>query len=332
MEHVSKEHLDEMVTTLSESWKGSLITAGLNAGIFSSMNYNTPVSIDFLAEKLNYDRNKLDKWFYYCAGVGLVNQIDGGYILSPKCHVFMPDSPYKDIVGFTRLNDYFMRSAVEAQHNFKKGSSLDKLTEGKITRNYQPSVSDNLSAELMEYFKQYNMGGDDTLLDVGCGIGAFARTILKNMPGLKITGLDPNLFAIEWGRKENREKGLGERLKMVVGDAVDDIGEFADKSFDWVIAVNLFHFFPVEHRLKLMKNMVRIASKGVFFTETILEKSKLALSADPLMSLLWNDYTGFFREHDAENLNNQLAQAYPDAKIVKHLILQNSTYLMAITK
>jgi ubiquinone/menaquinone biosynthesis C-methylase UbiE len=332
MENVPKEHLNEVVNTLYETWKGSLITAGINSGIFASLNYNNPVTIDFLAEKMNYDRDKLDKWFYFCASAGLVNRMDGGYILSPKCHTFMPDSPFKDIVGFMRLNDFFMRSVVEAQHSFKKGSSLDKLTEGKITRNYQPSVSDNLSMELIEYFKQYNMGGEDTVLDVGCGIGAFARTVLKNIPTLKITGLDPNLFAIEWGRKENREKGLGDRLKMVVGDAVEDMGEFADKSFDWVIAVNLFHFFPVQHRLKLMENMIRIAKKGVFFTETVIEKSKLATAADPLMALLWNDFTGFFREEDADKINNKLIEGHPDMKIEKHLILQNSTYLMTFIK
>lgn len=332
MDKDPRQNLDEIVTTLSEAWKGSIITAGLNSGIFAALSTTTPTTVAQLAEKLNYDPDKVEKWAYYCSSMGLLNKSDGGYIISPKCSLFLPDSPYKDIVGFMRLNDFFMRAAIEAPNSFKKNSSLDKLTEGKITRDYQPKVSDNLSAEVINYFKQYSMASGDTLLDVGCGIGAFSRTVLRNIPGLKITGLDPNLFAIEWGRKENRQLGLTERIKLVVGDAVEDIKEFDDESQDWVMAINLFHFFPVQHRFRLVQNMIRIAKKGVFFTEVLAEKTKISFAADALMSLLWNDFTGFFREKEAEEMNKTIARMYPSMKINNHPILQNSSYFVAIIK
>lgn len=332
MENRSKGVVADIVNMLSESWKGSLITAGLNAGIFSVLNDTTPVSLAQVAAKLNYDEDKLDKWFYYCENFGIVGRMDGGFTLTPFAKTFMPDSPYKDLLGFMRINDFFMRSAVDAGEFFRKNSSLDKLKDGKITRDYQPKVSDNLSGALIEFFKKYNMAGNDTLLDIGCGIGEFARMIIKEIPELLITGFDSNLFAIEWGKKENRQKGLSEKIKMVVGDAVEDIGEFKDGSFDWVMAINVFHFYPAKHRMDLIENMIRMCKKGVFFTEIIVEKSPLSFAADPLMSLLWGDYTGFFREKDAENINSMIEKKYPGCKVEKHLILQNSSYLIVLTK
>ncbi len=324
--------LMEVVNSLGEAWTFSLITAGLNSGIFSALNDSRPVSVESLALKLKYDPEKLDKWFYFCENAGYVARKDGGYVITPKTAVFMPDSPYKDIIGFARLNDFFMRAAVNSSECFRKNNSLDKLTEGKITRDYQPNVSDNLSAELIKFFHQYNMGENDSLIDIGCGIGAFARSVAKQLPGLKITGFDSNLFAIEWAKKENKQLGLSDRIKMVVGNALEDLGDFADKSFDWVMAINVFHFYPVEHREALIDQMIRISKRGTFFTEIIAEKTRISFAADPLMSLLWNDFTGFFREADAEKLNASVQKKHPEAVFEKHSILQGSSYLMAVIK
>jgi ubiquinone/menaquinone biosynthesis C-methylase UbiE len=172
----------------------------------------------------------------------------------------------------------------------------------------------------------------DTLLDIGCGIGAFNRTLAVSMPGLKITGFDSNLFAIETAKKENKQQGLSDRIKMVVGDAREDLEGYADRSFDWVTAINIFHFFPVDRREELISKMIRLARKGVFFTEIIVEKTKISFAADPLMSLLWNDFTGFFREADAERINSGLKSSFPKYRIERHPILQNSSWLVSIIK
>ena len=328
----SAENVLSVVNMLAENWTLSLITAGLNAGIFNELNAAKPVSIAELAEKLKYDPDKLEKWFYYVEKSGYVGKSNGGYVLTPKSRVFMPDSPYKDIVGFVRITDFFMRAAINSSDCFKCGKSLDKLTEGKITRDYQPSVSDNLSAELIRFFHKYEMKEGDTLIDVGCGIGAFSRSVLKQLPGLRITGFDSNLFAIEWAKKENKQLGISDRIKMVVGNAVEDMKEFADGAFDWAMAINVFHFYPPDKREKLIDDMVRISKKGVFFTEVIAEKTRISMAADPLMSLLWNDFTGFFREADAEKLNSSVAGRYRGMKVEKHPILQGSSYLVAVIK
>ncbi len=320
------------LNALSEAWKCSLVTAGLNAGLFDDLNINTPVTIERIAEKYHYDPAKLEKWMYYCLNAGLLQRADGGYIITEKCSQFMADSPFKDLVGFMRINDYFMRAALESQQLFKPNNSLDKLTEGRISRDYQPKVSDNLSASLIEIFKRYNMGDDQTLLDIGCGNGAFLRTLAGIFPGMKISGLDSNLFAIEWGKKKNQEAGFGDRIKMLVGDARHDMGDFEDNSVDWVMAINLFHFFPVEGRLPLIEQMIRVAKKGVFFTEVMVERSMLSAAADPLMALLWNDFTGFFREADAEEINRKIERKYAECVMEKNMILQGSSYLIAVAK
>jgi 2-polyprenyl-3-methyl-5-hydroxy-6-metoxy-1,4-benzoquinol methylase len=332
MDDQAKIYAGEMVNSLSESWKCALITAGLNAGIFSAMDAKKPISVKDLASSLDYDEDKLEKWFYYCESMGLVQKSNGGYLIGLKSGVFMPGSPYKDLVGFMKLNDFFMRAAIESPESFRKDKSLDKLSEGKITREYQPKVSDNLSAEIINIFKLYKVADGDTMLDIGCGAGAFDRTVLRSIPGINITGFDSNLFAVETAKKENKQEGMSGRIKMIVGDAREDLIEYKNGSFDWVIAINVFHFYPMHSRLPLMEDMIRLAKKGVFFTEIIAERTKLSFAADPLMALLWSDFTGFFREDDAEKINSEIMHKCRGCKVEKHPILQNSSWLVAILK
>jgi ubiquinone/menaquinone biosynthesis C-methylase UbiE len=107
---------------------------------------------------------------------------------------------------------------------------------------------------------------------------------------------------------------------------------FPDKSYDWVTGINVMHFIPAANRQLVVEHMLRVAKKGVFMNEAIIEMSPLTAVADPLMSLLWNDFTGFFKLEDAELLNLSLEKKFPECRFVKLPILQNMSNLIVIQK
>ena len=330
MAEQASNDLQEIVHTLSETWKGIMITIGVKSGIFSRLNHNLPQSLDDLATLTGYDRMKLARWLYFTSKFGLTRQHEDGYLLTPKSALFLEGSPFKDIQGFVKLTDFFQDAAVNCNETLKPGGSLDKLTEGKITRNYQPNVSDNLSMVLFDIFTQYKMKEGDSLLDIGAGMGNFVRAIAARIPGLQISGFDSNLFAIDTAKSENKRLGLSDRVKMVVGDARTDLVEYKNRSIDWVTLINVFHFYPIKDRLALVDQMIRIARKGVFMTEIVIE-NPLSAGANPLMSLLWEDFTGFFTQEEADELNRAIVRKHPHHQLTKIPILQNTSHLVVIT-
>ena len=74
-----------------------------------------------------------------------------------------------------------------------------------------------------------------------------------------------------------------------------------DSAFDWVYAINVFHFLPHNKREKFLQEMIRISRYGIFFNQIILNTLQ-TIAVDVLLSTLFTDYTGFFTETEANEL------------------------------
>jgi len=332
MDEQNRIIIKEIMDLLSITWEGVAITAGINAGIYDELSIEKPKSISEIASAKHYDEIKLDKWFYFMENAGIVRKKDDKYTLTQKGYFFSKNSPFKDIIGMFHLNQFYMQASVDSVETFKKGFSLDKLSEGKISRDYQPRVSDNFSDAIIEYIKQYDLQNTDTLLDIGCGRGNFLRNISASIPDIKLTGLDSNLFAIENGKKEINALKLSDRIKLLVGDITEDLGEFEDNSYDWCTAINVFHFIHPEKRMDMIENMLRIARKGVLMSQVVVEKTAASRSADTLMTLLWNDYTGFFRQSELDELNMNLKKKYKNCTFKMEPVMIGNSNLLVVLK
>jgi hypothetical protein len=152
------------------------------------------------------------------------------------------------------------------------------------------------------------------------------------MPDLYFSGIDINLFAIEKGKKENMALGMADKIKMIVGDMLEDLSAFPDESEDWVLAINVLHFTPEDKRNGLIENLVRIARKGAIFNTVRLDTSLINLAGDPLLHLLWNDYAGFYSKKALDALMADLPKRYHRHEIQTEPVMQGNSQLISVLK
>lgn len=325
------KHIGEVFGMLEASWAGALVSAGMSAGIFNYIGESEDgVSMPEIAEALDYDPLKLDMWLYYAAFKGWIEISNDRYKLTERGLFFTPKAPSPDVKGLLQLSEYYFNAAAHAGSTFKRGHSMEELSQGKISREYQPRVTDNFAAALKDLFLQEHIQAGDNLLDVGCGDASFLQLFAKKLPDIHLTGVDTNLFSIEKGRKKIADEALTDHINLLVGDITEDLDEFPDRSYDWVTSINVMHFLDIGKRLPTIENMIRIAKKGVFVTQVMIETTPLSRAANPLMGLLWNDYTGFFYKNEMENLNKYLQGKYTSHKFTLEKIMHGNSNILLI--
>ena len=106
----------------------------------------------------------------------------------------------------------------------------------------------------------------ETVLDVGCGTGWFTAH-LAQMPGLSVTGLDPNITWLVFARERDGKS------TYLAGNACTL--PFADKHFDRVLSVTALCFIP--GWTSALAEIVRVTRKR--FAIGLLNRT----------SLLWHD-------------------------------------------
>lgn len=82
----------------------------------------------------------------------------------------------------------------------------------------------------------------DHVLDVGCGGGATLRRIEPRVPNGHLTGLDYSPVSVAKSRDENRDAIAAGRMDVIEG-SVSEM-PFADRSFDKIVTVETFYFWP----------------------------------------------------------------------------------------
>lgn len=93
-----------------------------------------------------------------------------------------------------------------------------------------------------------------TVLDIGCGTGALCKKFYEE--GLEVTGVDPSKGMINQGRKKLKNLPI-KLIQINPGEKLP----FEDKSFDIVITSYVAHGLKKDERIKLYKEMKRLAKK-----------------------------------------------------------------------
>lgn len=96
----------------------------------------------------------------------------------------------------------------------------------------------------------------DTVIDVGCGTGAFCSVL--NAKGLCVTGIDPAERMLNHAKKQPENKNI----EFVLANVLERL-PFEDKSFDISIASYVAHGMKKSDRKKMYSEMSRVTKNRV---------------------------------------------------------------------
>jgi 2-polyprenyl-3-methyl-5-hydroxy-6-metoxy-1,4-benzoquinol methylase len=153
---------------------------------------------------------------------------------------------------------------------------LNSVHDAAVFRRRVRVLAEHLAAEL---------DGGETALDVGCGDGSIARTVMSYRPGLHFEGIDVML-----------------RPHSAIPSKVYD-GEripYDDKSVDWVTIVDVLHH--TDDPANVLAECARVARRGVVIKDHLRE----GFAAFATLRLM--DWVGN-RGHDVRLPYNYLSKA-----------------------
>lgn len=174
-------------------------------------------------------------------------------------------------------------------------------------------LSSGWKKEFSEHLATFNLiknfSGDVSgkrVLDIGCGLGIFVYAL--SLAGAKAEGVDMNILK-EWGISGIEEMWDKRNIKVKVGDFFNE--EYADSSFDIVVAENVFEHLPYRQREFLEKIRKILAPGGLLILATpnltsFLKRARMLAGRSPYWDL--DDFFkngqpfGHFREFTGEEL------------------------------
>lgn len=125
------------------------------------------------------------------------------------------------------------------------------------------------------------------LLEVGCGVGAQTKILLKRFPHLHITGIDANEKQIKQARKHLAREIKEGRVELHVADA--GCTKFADSSFD-----GAFFCWLLEHvadPVAILKEALRTMKPGaVIYCTEVLNSSFFVEPYSPATNRYWFEF------------------------------------------
>jgi ubiquinone/menaquinone biosynthesis C-methylase UbiE len=111
---------------------------------------------------------------------------------------------------------------------------------------------------LLPLVAQAELRPSHTVLDVGCGTGTLAVEIVRRVPGIRMTALDPDPKALAIARRKAGRDAVAIRFDEGFGDALP----YPDASFDRVFSSMMFHHIPREDRTKVLSEIRRVLKTG----------------------------------------------------------------------
>lgn len=120
--------------------------------------------------------------------------------------------------------------------------------------NYNSKYWSQVSIDLINH---YNLNNNSKVLDVGCAKGFLLYELKKNLPDLKIEGIDISNYAIKNAKKEIKKY-------LRIGNAIDL--PYADKSFDLVLSIVTLHNLKKDKLQKALSEISRVSKKNSFIT------------------------------------------------------------------
>lgn len=167
-----------------------------------------------------------------------------------------------------------------------------------------------------EIAERLDLSGARTLLDLGCGPGTYALSILERNPGMHATLLDL-AGPIAEARRFVAARGMSERVEFVVQDAMTYA---PGRTFDVVLVSNTLHMIGPTGSAELLKRCYELVSPGgrLIVQAQYLDDSRTAPRWPTLLNLIQRVATPDGRNHAIGETSEWFAAAgFVDVKRVR---------------
>ncbi len=144
--------------------------------------------------------------------------------------------------------------------------------------------------------------GVETVLDIGCGTGAFAKALSEC--GMIVTAVDASMSMVKIARRNLK----GRKVKVLKGDFFGSL-PFEDGSFDLIVASYVIHGHRREGREKFYMETRRICKKALLLHEFFPNRSPVVSFVEFLER---SDYRDF-----VSSALDELKEFYPVVKPVR---------------
>lgn len=173
----------------------------------------------------------------------------------------------------------------------------NEFFDGDRIRGYGGYKYDGRWVPIVKKFQEhYKLSGESSVLDVGCAKGFMLHDFMKEIPKLKVEGIDISEYAIQ-----NAMEDIKPYVKVA---NAKDLSMFPDNSFDLVISINTVHNLSFDDCCKAIQEIQRVTKKDAFLTVDAYrneeERARLKrwnLTAETYMHVdLWKkvfDYIGY---------------------------------------
>lgn len=232
----------------------------MHVGLLDELLENETVRLDEFAEKNGLDAKVLSAVCEYLDGIKVLNYENGRCMLEPKGAALLeePRGLFDLLYGyepvFSRLDEMARSVQVYGRDFTRRGEAVAKGS-GELGRQ-MPFLA------VRELVHSHGFG---RVLDLGCGDLEFLF-LLCEKPDILCFGVDCDAEAVEYARKRLSDAGLGERVKVSLGDMfeVEALArEYPD--VDAITAIDVFHEYlseGPEKVVELLKKMKEHFSKA----------------------------------------------------------------------
>ena len=136
-------------------------------------------------------------------------------------------------------------------------------------------------AATVDLAKRMPIKKNQSILDIGCGLGGPARYYAKEFECI-ITGIDITPSFIEIGNEFNKITSMSNKVKLKIGDG--EILDFKNEIFDGAYSQHVT--MNISDRKKFFSEAFRVLKKGSFFAFT---EHGLGAEGNPIFPLPWAD-------------------------------------------
>ncbi|MBR3018201.1 MAG: class I SAM-dependent methyltransferase [Clostridia bacterium] len=150
----------------------------------------------------------------------------------------------------------YSRKIAERQWNLPDKGELESRRENTYIDDI--IQKDHLQRKLLE-----SLDGIETVFDGGAGCGRFSILLAKR--GCRVTHFDISQPMIDKAREMAEKEGVLNRITFVKG-ALEDLSDYADRSFDLVISFDAPISYTWPNQKRVIGELVRIARKKIMFS------------------------------------------------------------------